>query len=196
MSKMGGKFLSGAGALFLVVFGVALTEYWKSEFVQGIIQFVLNIPAMLVAPVGVQLWLVIVAASVIAYVILKAVVIATNQKFERLRPTESVADPVADILAPELLHDVTDEQKKVLAFLANAADVQEYVKIKVIHTSIGLGSLVVDHAVNQLLDNGFLLLQKNYHTGNLVELSPKGKKYVVENAIPLADGQWTFLSAV
>jgi DNA-binding MarR family transcriptional regulator len=189
---MGGKFLSGAGALFLVVFGVALTEYWKSEFVQGIIQFVLNIPTMLVAPVGVQLWLVIIAALFIAGVVIRAAVIATNQKFERQKPTEPVPVSMAQLM-PVLASNVTSEQKQVLAFLANVMEFEKSVNLKDIYTSLGLDSLIVDNAVNQLLDDGFLQIHRNYYLGNSVELSPKGKKYVVENGVLQSSGSWGFL---
>ncbi|WP_429386297.1 hypothetical protein [Pseudomonas sp. YL-218 TE3947] len=192
---MSGKFWKITGALLLAVFTVALDKYWETAFVQGVIKYLSNIPAMLVAPVGVQLWLVIVAALVIAGVVLRAVVIATNQKLERVKvtPAEPLPFSISSRLAPESFRETTDEQKKVLAFLANADDVQESVSLKVIHASIGLDKLTVDHAVNQLFENDFVQIHRNYYLGNSVELTAKGKGYVVENAARYENGGWVFL---
>lgn len=182
---MSGKFWKITGALILAVFTVALDKYWDTAFIQGIAKGILNLPDFMVAPVGVPFWIVIVVVLVLAVVVFKFVVSATERKLELTRPVRKQSDIAASLL----LHPVTNEQKKILAFLAYAANTQAQVLTKTMLETMDLNRLVFDHALNQLLLNSLIELKRR-EDGNVIELTPQGKEYVINNKIPIERGAW------
>ncbi|MNC31785.1 hypothetical protein D3C75_801180 [compost metagenome] len=185
---MSGKFLSVGGVLFTlftVIFGVVLEKYWDTPFIQGIAKGILNFPDALIAPVGVPLVVVIIAAVAFVVKAIKVTRALVEQKLERLRPTKQVAK----ITLPELLHPMTNEQKMILSFLAYTANTNSKASADSMYKVLGLSRVVFDHALNQLQKNS-LVQYWNIVSSDVIILSPKGKGYVVENNILTVQGAW------
>lgn len=172
---MSGKFWKISGALLLAVFTVALDKYWDSSFVKGAVQHIINLPDALMAPVGVPLWLVIAAVLVAAGMFLRINWILVQRKFEREAPAPAPAiDHVAELLNPGLLYPVTNEQKKILSYLAYSANTNSSASADFIFRNLSLSRIVFDHALNQLLKNS-LVKYRNHLRSDVIDLSARGE---------------------
>lgn len=177
---MSGKFWKITGALILAVFTVALDKYWDTAFVQGVVKGILNLPEALQRPVGVPFWLVAVASLLLAGMLIRIVSVQVRRKLEREAPA---IDPIAELLNPPLLHPVTSEQKKILSYLAYSANTNSSASADFMYRNLGLSRIVFDHALNQLLKNS-LVRYRNHLRSDVIDLSAKGKEYVIQNGIP------------
>jgi hypothetical protein len=177
---MSGKFLGSAGALFTVIFGVALDKYWDTAFVQGVVKGILNLPETLQRPIGVPFWLVVVASLLLIGMLFRICWILVQRKFKREAPA---IDYTAEHLNPGLLYPVTDEQKRLLAYLGYAVNTESKASTTSMYRAVGLSRISFDHAFNQLMKNS-LIQYRNYASSDGVELSAKGKEYVIQNGIP------------
>lgn len=187
MFKMGGKFLSGTGALSLAVFTVALTEYWKSDFVQGIIKFIINIPAALQEPVGVPFWLVIVASLLLVAMLLRICWIVVQDKFER---EASRVKPASVPDSYELPIYITNDQKRILSFLGYAEDNDSMASLQNLAKSVRLSKLKYDYALQQLQKGSLVLIHKGYGEGPEIMLTEKGKEFIVTNYVSTERNAW------
>ncbi|VVO50179.1 hypothetical protein PS893_00246 [Pseudomonas fluorescens] len=184
---MSGKFLSGAGALFLVVFGVALEKYWDTPFIKGIAQGILNLPDVLVAPVGVSLWLVIVVVLAVVIMVLGVSWALVHRKFER---EVSHAEPVYKSVSIELPPLVSSDQKKILSFLGFVEDNESMASLRNLAKTVRLSKLKCDYALQQLQKSDLVLIYKGSDYESEIMLTPKGKEFIVTNSISTEWHAW------
>lgn len=185
---MSGKVLGIIGAVILAVFTVAIDKYWETAFVQGVIQFFLSLPSLAVAPVGVPLWITVLGVLMLVGALWGLGWMILQRRSERF-------DPHAPMPYLSLFHEVTGPQKRVLSYLACAANSNQRVTTRSLHEAAGLDKLNFDHAIHQLESNDYINTYKNYTAGNQAELTAKGRQYVVENKMPTEHGSWMIYDA-
>ncbi|WP_338807641.1 hypothetical protein V8U11_15955 [Pseudomonas chlororaphis] len=189
---MSGKLLAIVGAIVLAVFTVALDKYWETPFVQGIFQFFINIPTALQEPVGVPLWLVIVAVLVFVGVVIAVSMSVTERKLELLgliskkveREGPNV-EPVYESLSASvgLPMYVTSDQKRILSFLGYAEENESMASLRNLSKTVNLSKLKCDYALQQLQKYSLVLIYKGSEHELEIMLTPKGKEFVVTNGV-------------
>lgn len=186
---MSGKVLGIIGAVTLAVFTVALDKYWDTAFIQGIVQGISNLPATLVEPVGVPLWMVIVAALLAVVVVLRInwILVQRNLKLKRMPSTTETEYKTVSVEFPPL---VSIDQKKILSFLGYVENNESIASLMNLSKTVKLSKLNCDYALEQLQKSDLVLIYKGSEHQLEIMLTPKGKKFIVTDSISTEWHAW------
>lgn len=165
--------MCGVAALFA---GKIVDQYYPTEMVGRFFNFLGTIPAWYLEPVGVpRLLLFDLVLALVA-----ALVFIAWKKFIHYRDEKASITQIP-IPKPEL--EVTGEQRHLLKVIADATNARVPLTVRKILDFAGMDQLNFDHALHELECNHLIRTYVNYQKGKMIQLSPAGTKYVLDESL-------------
>lgn len=171
--SLGAKIWAGFVAVSLLAIDRYFNEISVKELVDG---FALEAKAWLVQPVSFALvWLIVGVAALVLSLSYIALLIY------RQRVDEASSKVALSKSKPKWT--VTDEQRHFLKVVTDATNAGVPLTLKKIFDFAGMDQVNFDHARNELEINRYIQTYDNFQKGRMLQLTPAGTKYVVDEGL-------------
>ncbi|WLH55660.1 hypothetical protein [Pseudomonas sp. FP2294] len=148
-------------------------QYYPSEGMGAFFSFLAGIPAWFIQPVGVPLLVLLVLLIALGASLGYIAWMIYSKRVDKEVLKSKLPAP-----KPALI--VSDEQRLVLKVIADTTNAGVPLTIRTIFDFAGMDQLNFDNALNELQINRFIIPYDNFQKGRMLQLTPAGTKYILD----------------